>query len=160
MASAEVLLGVLILVAVGLLTSVQPARDALRAQGLVRSAQAEDVRAVVRVAPGEAGLNTFDVTLYEGGQPLTDAQRVTLRLAHQQMDMGTSEQRLEPTGDGHYRAQSGVLSMAGSWDLQVIVRRAGREDVQANLQVVATDPGTTAAQTGVPLAAAMIRLPA
>lgn len=147
---AEVLLGVAILGVVGVLTSLEPARDALRSQGITRSVQAEDVRAVLRVAPGEAGLNTIDVGLSANGQPLADAQRVTLRFTHQQMDMGTTEERLEPVGDGHYRGMSGALAMAGGWVVEVIVRRAGREDVKADVQLAATDPGTARNQPGVP----------
>jgi copper transport protein len=145
---AEVVLGVAILAVVGLLTSLQPARDAIRQQGVVQTTQVEDLRAVVRVAPGEAGLNTFDVALSQGGQAVSDAQRVTLRFTHQQMDMGVSELRLEPAGDGHYRAVGGTLSMTGTWDVQVIVRRAGRDDAQAAITVTATDPSAARAQAG------------
>jgi copper transport protein len=148
MVLAEAILGVAILAVVGLLTSLQPARDAIRQQGVVHTTQIEDLRAVVRVAPGEAGLNTFDVALSQGGQPLSDAQRVTLRFTHQQMEMGTSELRLEPAGDGHYRAVGGTLSMTGTWDVQVLVRRAGRDDGQAAITVTATDPASYRAQAG------------
>jgi hypothetical protein len=61
-----------------------------------------------------------------------------------------SATRLEPVGDGHYQAQSGALSMAGDWDLKVIVRLAGRDDVQAETQLTATDPGAARNQPGVP----------
>jgi copper transport protein len=147
---AETLLAVLILGVVGVLTSLEPARDALRAQGVTRTVQAEDVRAVLRIAPGEAGLNTFDVALSESGRPLTDAQRVTVRASHLEHEMGVSEQRLEPTGDGHYRAMSGLLSMAGEWDLQFIVRREGSDDVEARLQYRAPDAGGGRNQPGTP----------
>jgi copper transport protein len=145
---AEVTLGVVILGVVGLLTSLEPARDAIREQGVVQTTQVDDLRAVVRVAPGEAGLNTFDVALSQGGQPVADAQRVTLRVTHQQMDMGASDLQLAPEGDGHYRAMGGTLSMSGAWDVQVIVRRAGRDDAQGTLTIVATDPAQARAQSG------------
>jgi copper transport protein len=145
---AEVLLGILILLVVGLLTSLEPARDALRAQGVVRTLQVEDLRAVLRIAPGDAGLNTFDVALFEGGRPFVDAQRVTLRLEHVEHEMGVTEQRLDPVGDGHYRAMSGALSMAGPWKIEVYARRAGREDARAELEYTAADPGAARAQLG------------
>jgi len=145
---AEVLLGVAILGVVGLLTSLEPARDALREQGISRNVQADDVQAVLRIAPAQAGVNNFDVALTENGQPLADAQRVTLRLSHLQMDMGTTDQQLDPVGDGHYRAQSGVMSMAGDWDVKVIVRIAGRDDVQGDTQIALTDAGATQNQPG------------
>jgi copper transport protein len=146
--AAEVVLAVALLGVVGLLTSLEPARDAVRAQGITRSIQAEDVRAVLRVAPGEAGLNTFDVALFVAGRPEPEAQRVTLRLTHRDMDMGITEQRLEPTGDGHYRAVSGALSMAGNWDVMVIVRLAGRDDVRGEMQLTALEPGAARYQPG------------
>jgi copper transport protein len=146
---AEVLLAALILAVVGVLTSLVPARDALRAQGIVRTLQADDVRAVLRIAPGEAGLNRFDVTLYESGRPLTSTERVVLRLTHQQHDMGTSELPLEPAEDGRYQAISGAISMAGTWEVQLLVRRAGRDDAQASVQLLAADPGAVRSQSGV-----------
>ncbi|HZR98843.1 MAG TPA: FixH family protein [Chloroflexota bacterium] len=145
---AEVVLGVVILGVVGLLTSLEPARDAIREQGVVQTTQVGDLRAVVRVAPGEAGLNTFDVALSQAGQPVSDAQRVTLRFNHEQMDMGVSELPLQSEGDGHYRAVGGTLSMTGPWDVQVIVRRAGRDDEQGAVTVTATDAGAARAQGG------------
>ena len=150
--AAELLLGVLILGVVGVLTSVEPARDALREQGVARNLQLDDVQAVLRVAPAEAGVNSFDVALTQNGQPLADAQRVTLRLSHLQMDMGVTDQRLDPVGDGHYRAQSGALSMAGDWDVKVIVRLAGRDDILADTRLTATDPGAARNQPGAPTA--------
>src|SRR5581483_11763306 len=145
---AEVVLGVVILGVVGLLTNLEPARDAIREQGVVQTTQVGDLRAVVRVAPGEAGLNTFDVALSQAGQPVSDAQRVTLRFNHEQMDMGVSELPLQSEGDGHYRAVGGTLSMTGPWDVQVIVRRAGRDDEQGAVTVTATDAGAARAQGG------------
>ncbi|HEY7061664.1 MAG TPA: FixH family protein [Chloroflexota bacterium] len=145
---AEMALGILILGVVGVLTSLEPARDAIREQGVVHTTEVGDIRAVVRVAPGEAGLNTFDVALSQGGQPLTDAQRVTLRFSHTQMDMGESELRLDPVGDGHYRATGGTLSMSGTWDVEVIVRQAGRDDEQGTLTVTALDPNQASAAAG------------
>ena len=47
----EVLLGVLIIAVVGLLTSLEPGRDALRSQGLTRELQIEDVQATLAIAP-------------------------------------------------------------------------------------------------------------
>jgi len=145
---AEVALGVIILGVVGVLTSLEPARDAIREQGVVHTVQVGDLRAVVRVAPGEAGLNTFDVALSQGDQPVSDAQRVTLRFNHTQMDMGVSDLQLAPVGDGHYRAVGGTLSMSGTWDVQVIVRQAGRDDEQGALTVTALDPNQAQAQSG------------
>jgi copper transport protein len=144
----EVVLGVLILVAVGLLTSLPPGRDALRAQGSTLTVPAEDVQAVVRVAPGEPGLNTFETTLTQESGSAAEVQRVTLRFTHLQMDMGTTDQRLEPSPDGRYRALSGALSMPGNWDVQLIVRRAGVEDVRGRFQLTATDPTLASASVG------------
>jgi len=156
----EVALAVALLGVVGLLTAVEPARDALRQQGVVRTVTAEDVRIVLRIAPGEAGLNTFDVALFVDGRPLPDAQRVTLRFEHLQHDMGLIEQRLDPQGDGHYRALSGALSMSGPWSIQILVRRAGVEDVQAQVAYTARDPAEVqaAAAAAGPLGEVPIRL--
>ena len=85
-----------------------------------------DVRATVRVQPAVAALNRFDVLLTDRtGNPITNADRVSLRFNMLTMDMGESELTARPIGDGHYVAQGGNLAMAGPWQIDVIVRLAG-----------------------------------
>jgi hypothetical protein len=114
----------------------------VHAEGLARTAQADDVQVRLRVAPGVAGLNTVDAALDEAGRPLADAQRVTVRFTHHEMDMGTFDERLTPSGDGHYRLSTSAFSMAGAWSVKVVVRRAGHDDVSAMLDLPVAEAET------------------
>src|SRR4030095_12343173 len=69
-----------------------------------------------------------------------------LRFNMQLMDMGESELTATSQGDGHYSAQGGNLAMAGPWQIDVIVRRSGRDDVRVPVVVdVSTPPAPSAA---------------
>ncbi len=111
-----------------------------------------DLKATLTVDPAVAGLNTYDVALADSsGRAITDAEQVTLRFRHTQMDMGEVEAVLQPRGDGHYTAQGSFVSMAGLWDVEVHVRLPGQEDAVAMLEIPAADPSaaeqTRASQT-------------
>src|SRR5207249_4764076 len=107
------------------------------------------LRVSVRMQPGLAAINRFDVSVTDRqGRPVTDADRVALRFNMLAMDMGESELVAASHGDGHYVAQGGNLAMAGPWRVDVIVRRNGRDDVRVPVEVeVAAAPtgsGSTA----------------
>jgi len=128
----EIVFALAVFVAVGVMASIQPARDAFAAQGIERSVRAEDLQVSVRAQPGLAAINRFDVYVTDRqGRPVIDADRVALRFNMLAMDMGESELVASGRGDGHYVAQGGNLAMAGPWRVEVIVRRSGRDDVRA-----------------------------
>ncbi|HZT05772.1 MAG TPA: CopD family protein, partial [Chloroflexota bacterium] len=148
--AGEVVFALGALVAVAVMTNLQPARQALAAQGATLEKDAEDLRVTLRVQPGLATLNRFDVFLADRtGRPVEDVQRVELRFDMQTMDMGESELVAIPHGDGHYVTQGGALAMAGPWDITVLVRRAGRDDVRATMR---TDVGPAPAPNSAPAA--------
>lgn len=121
----EIIFALAVFAAVGVMASIQPARDAFAAPGIERSARAEDLRVSVRAQPGLAAINRFDVYVTDRqGRALVDADRVALRFNMLPMDMGESELIAASRGDGHYIAQGGNLAMAGPWRVEVIVRRA------------------------------------
>jgi putative copper export protein/mono/diheme cytochrome c family protein len=128
---AELALASAVFLVAGFLTNVQPARDALAAQGITVTASAEDLRATLHVQPGIAGPNRFDVQLTDrGGRPITDAEKIALRFTMQTMDMGETELAALPRGEGHYVAQGGALVMDGPWLIEAVVRRPGQDDVR------------------------------
>jgi hypothetical protein len=91
----------------------------------------------------QPGDNNFDIFLKKtaGGAPVTDAERVALRLTHPEMEMAESEAIATSRGDGHYVASGPYLSMSGRWDLRVLVRRANTPDID---QTFAFPIGATA----------------
>ncbi|HEX5503336.1 MAG TPA: copper resistance protein CopC, partial [Thermomicrobiales bacterium] len=135
----EVALGVAILLAVGVLTQLVPAREALqqaRAPQLAQTGRAGDLTVTLTLDSFEPGNNTFDVYLQQGGHPVADAQRVTLRVSAFDMDMGQTDAVTTNKGDGHYTVTGPYLAMSGKWQARVIVRRAGLEDVDTSFTVL------------------------
>jgi copper transport protein len=151
---AELALASAVFVVVAFLTNMQPARDALAAQGIAATASADDLRATLQVQPGITGPNRFDVLLTDrAGRPVTDAEKVALRFAMQTMDMGETELTALHRGDGHYVAQGGALVMDGPWHVEAVVRRPGRDDARPVFAVDIRAPGPTGGRlTAAPLA--------
>lgn len=157
----EVLLAAATLLAVAVLTGFVPAREALaqaRGPKRVQTAQAGDLRLTLALSSLQPGDTTFDVLIRDRrGNPVTDAQRVALRIDHLEMTMGEAEAIAEPRGDGHYVATGPYLSMSGRWQSRVIVRRAGLEDVDATFELAIGSAANLAQAAAAP---APPRLPA
>jgi copper transport protein len=139
----EMALGIILLLAVGVLSGVFPAFDALQAQreqGLIERANVDGVDILVRVAPGEAGDNEIGVEFSDTrpGAAMV-APEVLLRLTALSMDMGT--QQVEATSaDGlRYSARGSYFPMTGPWELEVIIRRTGFNDVRRIFQLEIQD---------------------
>jgi copper transport protein len=137
---AEALLGVMVLVATGLLTAEQPARDAAVAlRHVTARGTADDLTLTLTVAPGEAGLNRTELTI-GSPSPLQGVEKVVLRLSHLEMDMGEQEVELQKVREGVYQLQGGQFSMAGPWRVEPLVRRAGRDDARVALTAPIGEP--------------------
>lgn len=162
---AEVVLGCAVLVAVGVMTQTEPARQAWAAanRGLTLEKTADDLRLRLRVDPGEPGFNVFTLSVWlaRSNTPVKDAEKVALIFTMVEHDMGENELVLEPQGDGTYQAQSGLASMVGTWRAEALVRRQGRDDVRATfeLKLGASQPapGGTPGAAGTPVAPAEAR---
>ncbi len=149
--TAELALAAVVLIIVGALTNLQPARDAQAAQGIQETAIAEDVRATLRVQPGIAGPNRFDVSLTDrGGRPIANAEKVALRFAMVAMDMGETEIVALPRGGGHYVAQGGSLVMDGPWRIEAVVRRPGSDDVRPTFDIQVRPPPIAGSRAAAP----------
>lgn len=134
--AAEILFTLGVLGVVGVLTNLQPGREALLSRGVEQRAANEDVRATLRVQPAVAGPNLFDVHLADRvGGAITDAEKVALRFTMVDMDMGERELVATHRSDGHYVAQGGPLIMDGRWRIEAVVRRPGRLDVRPSFDV-------------------------
>ena len=130
----EMALGIALLLAVGVLSGVAPAFEALQAhkeQGIIETASVDGVDMMLRVMPGKSGDNEIGV---EFTDPRPGAAQVPpevlLRLTTTSMDMGT--QQIEATSaDGvRYTARGSYFPMVGPWELEVIIRRPGFNDVR------------------------------
>ncbi|MBN9392316.1 MAG: CopD family protein [Chloroflexi bacterium] len=131
---AEIILGLVILVAAAVLTSQSPPKN-VAATSSVQLFKFEQNGLMIDLAisPGLLGDNTFETRLTDtrSGQPVSDAALVNLRTSMVGMDMGDVQLELKATGanNGRYLAQGPILSMAGVWHATLLVQRNGREDV-------------------------------
>ena len=133
---AEGAFAILVLAAAGLLTDLQRGQDAplLSSQtGTVTLAQAvDDLTISLSVEPALVGQNTFDVYVTDAsGQPMVDAKELSVRFTFLGQSLGTANAAAQSSGGGHYRVDGGYLSLAGQWEVEVVVRRSGAFDVFA-----------------------------
>ena len=129
---AEVAVSVLVVLAVGFLTSLEPARQVHeRAVGGGQrvTQEAASTRVEVVVQPGAPGANRVLVTLTDRrGQRVTNATAVVVRARYLDVDIGVTEANAVPASDGRYEVARFPLTIAGTWELQVTVTRPGAAD--------------------------------
>jgi copper transport protein len=129
----ELLLGACILLLSGLLTGAFPALAALQAErraGFIGSYAEDPVRLRLWVAPGRAGDNEVAVDV-EGISPAESPHlQVLLRFTPPGLGTGTTQVETQQKEGSRYSARGSYLSMAGSWQVEVILRRHGLNDVR------------------------------
>jgi copper transport protein len=135
----EIALGALVLLAVGVMTSVAPSKAAWaehERQGTTETANIDGVDLTLRITPAHVGSNAFAVAVHDPRPNATDAAtKMLLRFSSLDMNMGTLEAVAAPV-DGHgYVAQGAYISMDGRWQIEVILRRAGFEDVRHTFEI-------------------------
>ncbi|MGH2524699.1 MAG: copper resistance D family protein, partial [Anaerolineales bacterium] len=130
--TSEVALGAALLLSVGLLTSLPPARVTAPPPGLQASAAAEDLRLSLTVTPGRVGVNTFTLRVTSNGLPVDAAKEVALRFTPAAVNVPPSEVQLAGQGNGEYSVRGAYLSLPDNWQVQAVVRREGQFDVFAN----------------------------
>ena len=142
----EAALAIVLLVIVGVLTSLSPpppgvlVRSANGSGGapLVYQGKMADLVYSLVINPGRVGMNTFEVSLKErNGQPLKQTDGVRLRFTILDMDMGTQELDLMPVParPGHYAVNSIALGMSGHWKMTLLVYRTGFDDAQTTIDL-------------------------
>jgi len=155
----ELVAGALLLLAVGVMTSVAPSNTAWEEherQGIAQVATVGAVDLTLRIAPAQIGDNEIAVDVVDrrpGAQAA--ASKVLLRfnmLGHPMAPLQT-EARLSNTQ--RYSTRGSFLSMGGRWNIEVVLRRAGFDDVKHTFQVDILRSGTDTSFTApAPLARA------
>lgn len=95
------------------------------------------------------GRNRFAVRVQQGLTPISGAEKVTLRFTMVEHDMGEQELVTTERAPGEYVAEGSPTAMLGTWKVQVIVRLAGRADIQTLFTVPVSQPADQAATTKV-----------
>jgi copper transport protein len=134
--AVEAVLALVILAAAGLLSDMQRGVDApllADAPGqMTTSAAADDLTVELALEPALVGQNRFEVTLLdEQGNPVADAQEVLFRFTFLGQSLGSEEATAESLGDGRYLLEGSYISLIGSWQVEVSVRRPGQFDAFA-----------------------------
>ena len=96
---------------------------------------------LLRVMPGESGENEIGVEFTDSRPGAEEVPpQVLLRTTSTHMDMGT--QQIETTSvDGlRYTARGSFFPMIGPWELEIIIRRAGFNDVRKTFELDIQDP--------------------
>jgi copper transport protein len=136
----ELAVGLMLLVVVGALTATAPAFETLQAQqrqGLFFHTLQDQVDLTVRIAPGIPGDNEFAVDLIDSReQAAAVPAQVLLRFTHQEHDMGVQEIELFAVDAIRYATRGSYLTMSGPLQGEVIVRRAGFNDVRSQFEYV------------------------
>lgn len=135
----ELAAAALLLLAAGVMTSVAPSKVAWEAherQGIARSAQVGDVGLTLRIAPAQVGDNEFAVDIVDR-RPGAAAAPTKVRLGFDMLGMAMGELRAEtePAGAERYITRGSFTSMGGRWRVEVLVRRAGFDDVRHTFEV-------------------------
>ena len=108
-------------------------------QQRVIAATVDGVRLRLRLNPGRPGYNVATLWATDRAGALTGvtASRLVVRMTDH--EMGEAEVRLVPRADGSHVAGTGVVAMSGTYEIEAIVRRDGRDDVRATFPAIAYD---------------------
>jgi copper transport protein len=133
----EAVLAVLVLLSVGMLGSLEPARQVASRLGIGQEDSLtfqdtiEGTAITLNVEPGQVGPNQFTVLLKDrSGQPVTNATEVRLDLTYLNTDLGTTSIPASPTAPGEYTLEGQLLSLAGNWQAGLVVRRPDAFDAR------------------------------
>ncbi len=146
----EAVIGILILAAVGLLTSLEPARQ-VASRDLAEQRQsisfvdtvAGDTIAL-EVTPGRIGSNDLRVTLTDRlGRRISDADEVLVRLVFLESDLGDDTLAAASQGDGTYLRKDAQFSIAGVWQAELVVRRPDAFDARTAFRFDVLASGAT-----------------
>ncbi len=149
LALIEVGLGVMVFLVTGLLTATPAPRgleytivsedvpDAL-------SQTVDDVFITLYAKPNRPGQNVFTVFAASSRRPApAEIIRVIVRFTYLDEDLGRVSVNAEEVGRDRYLVTGNYLSLAGPWQVDVVVRREGMEDSVAQFDWVVAPTGET-----------------
>ncbi|MBI1278362.1 MAG: hypothetical protein GC179_09565 [Anaerolineaceae bacterium] len=156
----EIVLTLAILMAVGAMTSISPARTTLAQRAANPQAPTpqpiKDVSTVnglliqFDATPGWTGMNTFTLKLVDSnGTPINDAKLIRMRFESQTQNIGESELRPERIAEGVYRVSGANLSAPGEWRIRITIQRPNQYDTLVDFNPNVPDAPPT--QTPVPV---------
>jgi copper transport protein len=148
-ASGEVVIGAAVVLVAAALVNVAPPVASTASATTTQASQvvvngsdfATTVKVRLAVSPGTAGFNNFDlrVTDYDTGATVR-ASSVQLEFTQPlRPQLGESTLSLRRQSDGSFSARGGNLSIAGIWEIAVIIER-GANSTEVHLQLTTASP--------------------
>jgi copper transport protein len=125
---AETAVFVVIIVAASFLTAFAPPAQP-SAAAYDETQHVSGLRLEMLVANGGPGRNRYVLRVHQGLAPVTAAEKVAFRFTMVEHDMGEQELVATERAPGEYIADGSPTAMYGTWRIQTIVRRTGRDDV-------------------------------
>ncbi|MBI2830281.1 MAG: copper resistance protein CopC/CopD [Chloroflexi bacterium] len=139
--TAETILAVLVILSVGILVNLEPARQAAARQTQVQSGRltlqstTEGVNVKAIIEPGTLGLNLVTIFLTDrSGRPVTNARAVILQLTYLDKDIGSSTESTIDHGSGIWVAHEAFLNVAGNWQASLVIQRPGAFDERTSFR--------------------------
>ena len=146
--AAEIALASLVLLSVGFLTALEPARQVASREGIGVQSQlefedtVEGAEITLQIDPGHVGENTVRVSLNDAvGSPITDASDVRVRLSYLDADLGEAPYSAKAIGEGEYSLEKQLISIAGAWQADLVVQRPTAFDARTAFRFEVTGGG-------------------
>jgi copper transport protein len=147
----EATLGVILLLWVGLFTSLPPASPSASAGQIVRIAQTGDLRLKLVITPGKVGIeNRYTLQIDSATGPVSDAKAVDLYFFSSDNHLPPSNLKLSNSGEGKYSGQGPYPAFPDLWQIRLLLLRPGNlqdfADFYVDLQPGFTLPLKTISQ--------------
>jgi copper transport protein len=162
----ELIMLVGVLIVVGALTAMSPARNIVGQLPMPAKVlptptpqrldlEADDLKITFLVSSGWVGANTFTITLSDvDGEPITDATFLRLRFTNLSKNLGKSELLLRPkseTPNGVYILKGANLSTVGAWQVRMTIKRPHAYDSVVDLPLTITTPPAPVVSQSTPI---------
>jgi copper transport protein len=145
----EVALAVVVLLVAAVLTGLSPAREELARQAggvlqggpLDRQVDASGLSARIQVTPAVLGINRLSVRL--SGTDAAQVERVQLTFTYLDAELGSQPVVLPQStaSPDTWETSSPLLSQAGTWQAELLVRRTNQDDARTALRFLVAGPG-------------------
>jgi copper transport protein len=132
---AEGVLGAVLLIWVGLFTSLPPANVNAPPPGFQSTTQADDLTITLNIQPARVGIDTFTASILVGGKPLTNAEQVSLEFGSYSGKVPPSTAKMVSQGNGSYTLKGGYLGQLDQWSVKVVVVRPDKFDAYGGFNI-------------------------
>jgi len=131
--AVEVAFGMVVLLVTATLTGLAPSREvrAASVSPLAQMSRVDDLTTTFTPSTLTPGPITYDALVTRGDTPVPDARQVAFRFSSSALGVEETERIAENRGDGHYVVSGPLTALPGAWQIQVIVSRMGRDNVNS-----------------------------